>query len=232
VTGVITFGLSNPYQNTFFYAIGVGVEILLEAPTGQSRLTGPNGAMTGASISDSWMFAIVHEIGHQCFALGLQIRQLLEKLHVLSVEIGGITLPEEYLDPETGRCCVLLGHLGDPDVPRGFNVTVPHQHQWILQSVLFVPARLLTFEQCLSIRKDGTEARRKLAEGFVKTKHFHLCDVPPASWNKLTKAASPSTDPATAPAAASSSSSSSSAVSSAPAAASSSSGPIKTVVKK
>jgi hypothetical protein len=80
VTGIITFGLSNPYQNTFFFAIGIGIEILLEAPSNQARITGTNGAVTGASIADSWMFAIVHEIAHQCFALGLQIRQLLEKV--------------------------------------------------------------------------------------------------------------------------------------------------------
>jgi hypothetical protein len=59
---------------------GIGIEVLLEAPTPQARLAGANGAVTGASISDSWMFAIVHEIAHQCFALGLQIRQLLEKV--------------------------------------------------------------------------------------------------------------------------------------------------------
>jgi hypothetical protein len=77
------------------------------------------------------------------------------QLLLLSVEIAGINLPPEYIDPETGRCCVLLGHLGDPAIPRGFNVTVPHQNQWILQSVLFVPAKLLTFPQCQMIRKEG-----------------------------------------------------------------------------
>jgi hypothetical protein len=80
ITGIITFGLSNPYQNTFYYAIGIGIEIMLEAPTTQSRLSGPDGAVTGATISESWMFAVVHEMAHQCFALGLQIRQLLEKV--------------------------------------------------------------------------------------------------------------------------------------------------------
>jgi hypothetical protein len=193
ITGVMTFGLSNPYQTTFYFAIGIGIEILLEAPSTQARLAGKDGVVTGASISESWMFAIVHEIAHQCFALGLQIRQLLEKvmelflslsplsplsplsfslflshflillslslylaqLHLLSVEIAAVTLPAEFLDPETGRCCVLLGHLGDPDVPRGFNVTVPHQQLWIVQSVLFVPARLLSFQECKLIRKDG-----------------------------------------------------------------------------
>jgi hypothetical protein len=61
--------------NTVF--IGIGIEILLEAPTQQARLGQP---MTGATISDSWMFCIVHELAHQCYALGLQIRQLLEKV--------------------------------------------------------------------------------------------------------------------------------------------------------
>jgi len=184
VTGVMTIGLSNPYQTTFYFAIGIGIEILLEAPTAQSRLAGKDGVITGTSISQSWMFAIIHEIAHQCFTLGLQIRQLLEKLQLLSVEIAGIPLPLDYLDPETGRCCVLLGHLGDPDVPRGFNVTVPHQQQWILQSVLFVPARLLTFAECQLIRKEGSEARRKLGELFVKTKEFSLCNVPNHLWPK------------------------------------------------
>jgi hypothetical protein len=182
VTGVITFGLSNPFQNTFFYAIGTGIELLLECPSEQAKLAGPTGAITGASISESWAFAIVHEIAHQCFALGLQIRQLLERLQLLSVEIAGIPLPQKYTDHETGRCCVLLGHLGEPDVPRGFNVTVPHQHQWILQSVLFVPCRLLTFAQCQQIRKEGTDARRKLAEQFVKDKTYSRCDVPLKEW--------------------------------------------------
>jgi len=155
---------------------------MLECPTEQARLAGPSGTITGASISDSWSFCIVHEIAHQCFALGLQIRQLLEKLQLLSVEIAGITLPPKYLDPETGRCCVLLGHLGDSEVPRGFNVTVPHQNQWILQSVLFVPAKLLTFEQCQMIRRDGADARRKLAESFVKDKSYSLSNIPPSEW--------------------------------------------------
>jgi hypothetical protein len=107
---------------------------------------------------------------------------------LLSIEISGVTLPAEFVDPETGRCCVLLGHLGDPDVPRGFNVTVAHQHQWILQSVLFVPARLLTFAQCQMIRKEGAEARRKLGETFVKGKTFHVCDVPANLWPKIVAA--------------------------------------------
>jgi hypothetical protein len=104
------------------------------------------------------------------------------QLQVLSVEIAGINLPAEYLDPETGRCCVLLGHLGDPDIPRGFNVTVPHQHQWILQSVLFVPARVVPYAQCMAIRKDGAEARRKVAEEFLKNKSYSINDIPPALW--------------------------------------------------
>ncbi len=182
LTGIGTFGLSNPFQNTFYFAIGIGIEIFVEAPTAQARLAGSNGVATGASITDSWMFAITHEIAHQCFALGLQIRQLLEKLQLLSVEIAGVNLPNEFLDPVTGRCCVLLGHLGDPEMPRGFNVTVPHQQQWILQSVLHVPARLLTFTQCLAIRKDGAEARRKLAEGFVNGKSFSISSVDPNLW--------------------------------------------------
>ena len=77
------------------------------------------------------------------------------QLTLLSVEIAGVNLPSEYVDPQTGRACVLLGHLGDPDVPRGFNATVPHQQNWIVQTVLFVPARLLTFAECQLIRKDG-----------------------------------------------------------------------------
>jgi hypothetical protein len=100
------------------------------------------------------------------------------------VEIAGVTLPSDYIDSETGRCCVLMGHLGDPDIPCGFNVTVPHQHQWILQSVLFIPCRLLTFEQCQQIRKEGSDARRKLAEGFVKSRMFHMCDVPVGAWKE------------------------------------------------
>lgn len=90
-------------------------------------------------------------------------------------------LPQEYVDPATGRCCVLLGHLGDPDVPRGFNITVMHQNQPILQSVVFVTARLLTFAECQLIRKDGSSARHKLAESFVKDR-LHICDVPTKLW--------------------------------------------------
>jgi hypothetical protein len=112
-------------------------------------------------------------------------------LQLLSVEIAGVALPAEYVDQETGRCCVLLGHLGDPDVPRGFNVTVPHQHQWILQSVLFVPARVLTRAQCLAIRKDGAEARKKIAEEFVKNKSYSVCDIPAELWPKGGSASTP-----------------------------------------
>lgn len=202
VMGIVTFGLSNPYQNTFYFAIGIGIEILVEAPVSQARVTAANGTLTGVSISESWMFAIVHEIAHQCFQLGIQIRQLLEKLHLLSVEIGGVNLPPEYLDPDTQRCCVLLGHLGDPEVPRGFNVTVPHQQQWILQSVLFVPARVLTFAQCHQIRTDGAEARKKLADGFVAAKTYSISHVPIASWVKPTAITVAVTQPVAAAAAA------------------------------
>lgn len=101
ITGISTFGLSNPYTNVLHFAIGAGIEIQLECPTSEARITGSNG-VTGASISDSWMFCIVDELAHQVYALGLQIRQLLEKLPVLSVEIAGINLPQKYTDPQTG----------------------------------------------------------------------------------------------------------------------------------
>jgi hypothetical protein len=82
ITGIMTFGLSNPYQNTLYYGIGTGIELVLEAPTAQSRMrdikTGM--MMTGLSISKSWMFTILNEVAHQCFALGVQIRQLLEQV--------------------------------------------------------------------------------------------------------------------------------------------------------
>lgn len=94
-------------------------------------------------------------------------------------------LPDEFLDPETARCCILLGHLGDPDVPRGFNVTVPHQQQWIVQSVLFVTARLLTFLECQHIRKFGAQGRAELGTQFVKSKEFSVSNVPLKLWSNL-----------------------------------------------
>jgi len=95
------------------------------------------------------------------------------------VEIGGVNLPPEYVDPATGRVCVLLGHLGDPNIPRGFNATVPHNQNWIVQSVLFIPARLLTFAECQSIRKDGAGTRVFFFPSF-------LCpySTPPLSLSK------------------------------------------------
>jgi hypothetical protein len=101
VQGLVTFGLSNPYQNTFFFAIGqflqylvfffdqyrivayrsgIGIEIVMEAAPQEARLSDAKGDITGPSIGDSWMFAVLHELAHQCFSLGLQIRQLLEKV--------------------------------------------------------------------------------------------------------------------------------------------------------
>jgi len=132
------------------------------------------------------MFGIVYEIAQQCFALGLQIRQLVEQMGLLSVELAGVNLPAKYLDPDTGRCCVLLGPSADPQVTRGFNVAVPYQSQWTVQSVLFVTARLLNFVQCLQIRKDGAEARRQLAEIFGADKSYSVSSLPGSEWPATT----------------------------------------------
>jgi len=112
LTGVITFGLSNPYKTSFFFAIGVGVEILLEAPSEQARLTGKDGTVTGASISDSWMFSIVHEIGHQVFALGLQIRQLLEKVRFFT----SLHIPPPPPPPPQGMLPNVVLYCGSVDI--------------------------------------------------------------------------------------------------------------------
>jgi len=154
----------------------------LECPAEEARLTDGNGNITAASLAGNWMFGITYEIAQQCFALGLQIRQLIEQLGQLSVELAGVNLPAKYLDPETGRCCVLLAPSADPLVTRGFNVAVPYQSQWTVQSVLFVTARLLTYEQCLLIRKDGAEARRRLAEQFAADKSFAVSSLPIGEW--------------------------------------------------
>ena len=193
VQGLTTVGLSNPFRTTHNFLVGIGLEIQLECPIEHSCLLPPTVKSTDnktdkttdkifptkESLSFSWQFGIVYEIAQQCFVLGLQIRSLIETMGCISVELAGQNLPNKYLDPETGRCCVLLSPSIDQKVARGFNVDTPYKNGIKTQSVMFVTARLLTFEQCLLIRKDGADARKKLMDEFVRDKTFSISFVPP-----------------------------------------------------
>ncbi len=170
ITGMCTSGLSNPCQNAFIFRMGIGIEIFLEtyaehAPPLLSRRD---------LLQNNWMFKIIHELAHKCFALKLKVRQLLDTLQYISIEIPDMPLPTEFLDPETGRCCILLGHLGDPDLPAYFDATVQDQHELVSRQILFVSAKLLTYEECVRIRKNGKKARMELAQQFIADKSYGI----------------------------------------------------------
>jgi hypothetical protein len=211
ITGVVTVGLSNPFVDSNYYAIGeflvfvlclnlfyvgTGVEIFLECPSSQAKFTmssGNNGGIDDfAAFQDSWPFRIIHELAHQFFKQRLYLRLYLEKNQFLSVNIAGIPLPDKYLDSK-GHCFILLGlHFGDEQVPKGFNVMVPQEDMKLIQqAVIFVNAKLLTIEESkLVTPTDGDAGRKSLAARFTNDQTYGVTYMPLSDW--ITSASSSS----------------------------------------
>lgn len=190
--GLGTLGLSTPFQHTQLFHIGIGFELILEMHRTAARIADAHGQVTSDSIHNSVQYAITKLFAQRAHKLGIHVRELLEKFPLHIIELSDIDLPPEFLDPDTRRCALLLGHLGDPALPTGVNVSIFYKNQWIPQTIMYYPARLLTpteIKIVKDIRKLDSKkgaAETALAERFKRAKSFSVTEIPDehlASWN-------------------------------------------------
>jgi hypothetical protein len=82
------------------------------------------------------------------------------------MELNNVEAPPQYIDPATNRSCVLLG-LQSPTVPDSFFMPGGLR-------VRLITVRLLTFDECVIIRRFGASGRRAIAELFARDGTYHV----------------------------------------------------------
>jgi len=137
---------------------GLGLELWGEA----SEAEVGTGAQLGASI----LFQILHEVAGNAKQIGMRLRQLLDLHGLVSMELNNVDAPPLYVDPNTGRTCVLLG-IPSVDLPDSFFMPGGLR-------VRLVTVRLLTFEECLVIRRFSAAGRKALADLFQQDESRHI----------------------------------------------------------
>lgn len=141
-TAIASDALSDPWDDE--YGIGFGLELWIETDT------------TLGVVIGSWMLAAIQEVSYTCAGHG-GVRQLMDELHTISVEISGRAFPPE-LHNEHGRVGVLLGTPAD-DVPQW--ITMPEGRTRL------VPLTVLTLPELQYVVKNGEHGRNELARALA-----------------------------------------------------------------
>lgn len=117
----------------------------------------------------SYLFQMMHEVAGNCRQFGLKLRQLIDVHQWVSMELNNVDAPPPFTDRMSNRTCVLLG-VESPDVPDSF--TMPGNLK-----VRIVTVKLLTFEECLLIRRFGPAGRKALADSFARERSHHVSTI-------------------------------------------------------
>jgi serine/threonine protein kinase len=157
---LVTRGLSDP-SNDSPGTTGLGVELLAEAKEADVG--------TGSVLGGSFLFQIMHEVAGNCRQFGLKLRQLIDVHGLVSMELNNVDAPPMFTDPHTNRTCVLLG-IPSPDVAESF--LMPGNLK-----VRIVTVRLLTFEECIVIRRFGAAGRKAICELFARDGTHHISSI-------------------------------------------------------
>jgi hypothetical protein len=150
-TVMATDGLSEPFDTTRFpgYPTNVnGFEMELYVETDEKI----------ATLQESYVFDILYQMSLQVAASG-QVKDMLQKYGVITVELYDVKVPKEYQTLE-GTVGVIVG-LPSDDVSSKISLT--------LSEALIVNVKLLTPQELAYVKQNGAEGRQKLAELFSTT---------------------------------------------------------------
>jgi serine/threonine protein kinase len=153
-----TRGLSDPPSDEPG-TTGLGLELWAEAK--QSEI--------GDGLAQSFLFQIIHEVAANARNFGLKLRNLINIHGLVSMELNHVDAPPLYIDPVTKRTCVLLG-VPSPTLPDHF--MMPYNLK-----VKIVTVRLLTFQECLVIRRYGAAGRKALTDLFQRDGTHHVSTI-------------------------------------------------------
>jgi serine/threonine protein kinase len=138
-----------------------GIELVAEAKESECE-----------NLSNSWLYQCLLEVACTAKRNGTKLRRLLRERSYATMEVMDVKLPSEFLDPTTGRACMLLG-VDAPTIPKHF--MAPNNVQ-----VNIVTARLLTLLQWRDSQEFAV-GKKPLAAKFNREDTHHLSSlvVPP-----------------------------------------------------
>jgi hypothetical protein len=141
-----------------------GIELLAEAP--EKEL---------GDMANSWLYQCLLEVACTAKRNGTKLRRLLRERSYAIMEVMDVKLPFEFLDPTTGRACMLLG-IESTTVPKYF--MAPNNAY-----VTIVTARLLTLVQWRDSQEFAV-GKKPLAARFNREGTDHISSLivaPPSS---------------------------------------------------
>ncbi len=158
---LVTSGLWDPNETLFASdqpssgAALPGIELLAEAKESEVP-----------DLSNSWLYQCLLEVACTVKRNGPKLRRLLRERQYATLEVMDVKLPPEFLDPTTGRACMLLGIEGK-DVPKEF------QGRSSEEVVTVVTARLLTLAQWRDSQEFAV-GKKSLGARFVRDGTCHI----------------------------------------------------------
>lgn len=163
---IVRRGNGNVALGTSGLARRCGVELIAEA---EEKEVG-----SGAALSTSFLFQMMHVVAERMLRLGLKIRQSLDENSPTSIAFENVDFPDQYVCPNTNRTQALLGMKADDisnySVPEHINI--PQRRK-----VKLVTVRLLTYEEGWQINAFGNQAHKALEEYFRKEGSYHVSTI-------------------------------------------------------
>lgn len=122
-------------------------------------------------MSSSWLYQCLLEVACTAKRNGTKLRRLLRERSFATMEVMDIKLPFEFLDPTTGRACMMLG-IESPTVPKYF--MAPGN-----TPVSVITARLLTLAEWRDSQEFAV-GKKPLAARFFRegTHHYSTLVLP------------------------------------------------------
>lgn len=144
-------GLSDPFDDQDSPSIGFGLECIIETDEPLPRI--PN----------SWLFHALVQVCQTAAGHG-GLRELLDDMKLLSVELSGEDMPDALVTAD-GSVGAMLG------VPSS---TLPRLLQTPAGDVHLVTVKLLLAEELEYVRQKGARGREELARRFARSGQEHL----------------------------------------------------------
>ncbi|MDY7231278.1 suppressor of fused domain protein [Hyalangium rubrum] len=144
-------GLSDPFDDQDGPSMGFGIECILETDEPLPR------------VQDSWPFQALVQVCQTAAGHG-GLRQLLDEMKLVSVELSGEGMPDSLVtaDDSVG---VLLG-MGSSTLPTLIQTPAGDVH--------LVTVKLLLAEELEYVRQNGAKGRAELARRFARNGEEHL----------------------------------------------------------
>lgn len=148
-------GLSDPYDDGDGNDQGFQLECYVETEDLDQ-------AQRIEEMKDTWAFRLLYEVSQNMAAHG-NVRPIIEKYGILSMELYELGLPEEWEDEE-GRSGILLG-IDSPTITTHLSLPAG--------DVRLISIKLLTRRELDYAVQNGTNGRLQLAELFKQQGSYH-----------------------------------------------------------